>query len=414
MRETRTPVWLIVAPWAGAAVIAVSLVLMASSGLRLVATAGLALVGLGLSLALVGAAHLVGAANDAALKSNHASETLALEVQSHKDALDDLAEGLDVAIFLVDSKLKIEYANQTAVRLFGFDDPEGRTLLAVTMSPQIVHMVERVAASGEPAKDELTFEQPDEQTMSVVVWRESTELQRIFVSLYDITHLRRLERVRRDFVANVSHELRTPLTTIRAMAETLVDDPEDEELRQKYGTRIVTEVDRLTRVAEDLLTLSSLEAGQAVKSDVDLAEIARHVVTQVQPKAQKKNLEVSLTAPEALPLRANDNQMTQVLLNLIDNAINYTQEGGVQVMVSTEEDHAVIEVRDTGIGIALDHQPRIFERFYRVDRGRSRESGGTGLGLSIVRNIVEAHGGKVILTSQLGHGSTFRVTLPMN
>lgn len=413
MGNRKIVTWLVALPWVGVVVTVVALVSSASPGFKTASTMALGLVGVGMSMLLLAVAQWTMtslAQRDQALQE---ASTLAMELQGHMNALDDLAEGLDVGIFLVDSKMKIEYANPKAIALFEFPDPESQTLLAVTLSSPIVSLVESVAQTGVSTKDEIVFEHPTERIMSVVAWRESTDLNRIFVSLYDTTHLRRLERVRRDFVANVSHELRTPLTTIRAMAETLIDDPDDLEMRQKYQERIVAEVDRLTRVAEDLLTLSALEAGQAVKSDVDLAEIARNVVAQTQAKAKKKKLKLNLQAPDKLPLMANDHQMTQVVLNLVDNAINYTQEGSVDVEVNQEGDHAILEVRDTGIGIAVDHQPRIFERFYRVDRGRSRESGGTGLGLSIVRNIVEAHGGKITVSSRLGHGSTFRVYLPL-
>ncbi len=413
MNVGKPPLWLALAPWVGVLVTVVSLSLLTVDGLRVSAIVALGTVGVAMPLAMTAAAHYASrteAERDAARK--HA-DTLAQEVQRHKDALDDLAEGLDVGILLVDPKLKIEYANQRAVSMFEFNRPEGQTLLTMTMSAPFVSLVEGVATTGEPAKDELTFDHPEERIMAVVAWCESTELKRIFVSLYDITHLRRLERVRRDFVANVSHELRTPLTTIRAMAETLVENPGDLAMKEKYETGIIFEIDRLTRITEDLLTLSTLEAGQSVKSDVDLAEIVRNVVEQAKPKAAKKGLSLRLDAPDTLPLQANDHQMTQVILNLVDNAINYTQEGGVEVTLRKDEGQAVIEVKDSGIGLAVDHHPRIFERFYRVDRGRSRETGGTGLGLSIVRNIAEAHGGKVAVASELGHGSTFTVYLPL-
>ncbi|MBX3111659.1 MAG: PAS domain-containing protein [Fimbriimonadaceae bacterium] len=413
MTRPPTPFRVLALPWAGVVVSVVALATAHTAGMQTVAITALGLVGVGMSLAMVMMSQRSAVTETQRDKAVEVADALAVELQGHKDALDDLAEGLDVGIFLVDPKTKIEYANPKAVSLFEFDEPEGQTLLAVTLSSTVVELVERVASSGEAAKDEIVFEHPSERIMAVVAWQESTAVKRIFVSLYDITHLRRLERVRRDFVANVSHELRTPLTTIRAMAETLIDDPDDAELRHKYEARIVAEVDRLTRVAEDLLTLSALEAGQAVKSDVDLAEIVRNVVNQTQAKAAKKGLNLTIHAPQSLPVRANEHQMNQVALNLIDNAVNYTQEGSVDVDLSLEGDHAVLEVKDTGIGVAVDHQPRIFERFYRVDRGRSRETGGTGLGLSIVRNIVEGHGGKVTVSSRLGHGSTFRVYLPL-
>ena len=225
--------------------------------------------------------------------------------------------------------------------------------------------------------------------------------------------MRRLERIRQDFVSNVSHELRTPLTIIRAKAETLADDPDtDLATRTRYLQNITDEVDRLTYISADLLTLSTAESSKITKTETDLAAMLRSTVQKLEPKVKEKGLEISFEGPPSLMIQANETQMSQVALNLIDNAINYSTDGAVSVRLGRRGPDIEFEVTDTGIGIASDHLPRIFERFYRVDKGRSRATGGTGLGLAIVKHIVEAHGGRVMVESSLNQGSRFTVLLP--
>lgn len=337
---------------------------------------------------------------------------LEAKLESQRNAVDLLAEGLEIAVFLCDSRPTILYANRKATEMFRFENPVSRTILAVTLSYDLETLVTACAQTGEKQHAELTFAYPDERTALAEAWPER-EGDRIFLSLYETTDLRRLERVRTDFVANVSHELRTPLTTIRAMAETLQDEPGNEELLERYLAKIIAEVDRLSLIANDLLILSAAESNPVRKQGCDIAEVFRSVVQQLRPKATDKGLEVSYEGPEKLTIEANSAQMSQVAINLVDNAINYTQEGRVQVSLQHEGDQVVIIVRDTGVGIASESLPRIFERFYRVDKGRTRSTGGTGLGLSIVKHIVEAHGGQVNVQSALNQGSTFFVRLPI-
>lgn len=259
---------------------------------------------------------------------------------------------------------------------------------------------------------ELTFSFPTEIFARAKAWRSSSTDDRVYLSIYEITDLRRLERVRRDFVANVSHELRTPLTLIRAMAETLQDD-DDDKRRENYLAKIIHEVDCLSTISSDLLELSTAESNPVRKQRCDLAEIVRTVVEKLHHKAEEKGLALTFEGPESLPVEANPSQISQVAVNLIDNALNYTVEGSVAVRLWKSDGRGLLSVTDTGIGIASDHAPRVFERFYRVDKARSRQTGGTGLGLSIVKHIVEAHGGTVGVDSTLNVGSTFRVSLPI-
>jgi PAS domain S-box-containing protein len=237
----------------------------------------------------------------------------------------------------------------------------------------------------------------------------------LFLLLFDdVTELRRLETVRRDFVANVSHELRTPLASIRAMAETLQDGAiNDMAVAGRFVNIIVGEVERLTRILEDLLILSRAESKLPERHSFVLSDLVRDVVERFQPQAGKAQIQLSYQGPRPLMVVANRDQIEQVLVNLVDNAIKYTPPGGrVDVTAKPQDQLVTVYVVDTGIGILSQDLPRLFERFYRVDKARSRQSGGTGLGLSIVKHIVETHGGKVMVESEYGRGSTFSFTLP--
>jgi two-component system phosphate regulon sensor histidine kinase PhoR len=235
--------------------------------------------------------------------------------------------------------------------------------------------------------------------------------------LHDVTELRRLEGVRRDFVANVSHELKTPLTAIHGLVETLLDDPSiDEGKRREYLERIRVQSERMSSLVADLLTLSRVESGEAVldRSPLDLRERVRDSARRFLPAAEAKALRLETVLPQEPVVVLGDAQaLSEVVDNLLDNAVKYTPAGGrVWVRVDGGAGSAVLEVEDTGPGIAPRDRDRIFERFYRVDKARSRELGGTGLGLAIVKHIVLALGGEVSVESAPGAGSTFRVRLP--
>jgi two-component system phosphate regulon sensor histidine kinase PhoR len=341
------------------------------------------------------------------------SQLLQAQLEQQRRAVDELADGLDVAIFVCDSRATIAYANRRAGELFRFESAIDRSVLAVTLSYELEQLVVEAARTGETRDAELTFTYPDERVGLAKAWSAYPESSRVFLSVYEITALRRLERVRQDFVANVSHELRTPMTLIRAMAETLLDDlPEDEELAHRYLTKITAEVDRLSSITQDLLILSAAESNPVRKQVCDIADVFRGVTQELSQKAADKGLELRYEGVPVLKIEANPSQMKQVALNLVDNAINYTHAGSVSVDVQGAGDQVRIDIHDTGMGIASEHLDRIFERFYRIDKGRSRATGGTGLGLSIVKHIVEAHGGSVSVESRLNVGSTFTVKLP--
>jgi two-component system phosphate regulon sensor histidine kinase PhoR len=344
------------------------------------------------------------------------ADTLEREIRRQREVVDALADGLEIGIFLCDSKTMIEYANQTASDLFKFPDPRRRNMLAVTLSHDLESMINMALSTRVAQRGEVVLRYPEERIGLAKAWLDPVSDDRVFVTVQDITSLRRLERVRRDFVANVSHELRTPLTTIRAMAETLLDTPDEEmhEYKSRFLPKVISEVDRLNMITDDLLTLSAAESKPVEKKAMDLAALVRECLEDFHVKAESKGLELKVETPARVTALINPHQITQVISNLIDNAIKYSNQGEIQVTLLLEDEEAILSVKDNGIGIAEEHHRRVFERFYRVDKGRSRATGGTGLGLSIVKHIVEAHGGRIEVESQEGMGSTFRLYLPVH
>jgi signal transduction histidine kinase len=235
------------------------------------------------------------------------------------------------------------------------------------------------------------------------------------LALLDLTTRRRLETIRRDFVANVSHELKTPLTVISGFAETLLDHDLSGAQREQFVGTIQTNVVRMQRIVDDLLDLARYESGGWVPNpvSVDVNAAAAEALALVQGEAIRKKLDLRATiAPGAERATADPTALRQILQNLVENAVRYTPTGSVTVFTQPKENGTVVGVRDTGIGIPREHLPRIFERFYRVDAGRSREVGGTGLGLAIVKHLAEAHGGSVRATSTVGGGTEIAVFFP--
>ena len=236
------------------------------------------------------------------------------------------------------------------------------------------------------------------------------------VALFDLTPVRRLETVRRDFVANASHELRTPLTVIGGFAETLLDDSLPNAQRQQFARTVLANTHRMQRIVDDLLDLSRIESGgwKPNPSNVDVRALATEALATVKERRPESPVTLGLeVAPDATHVWADPTALRQVLTNLIDNAVRHTNEGSVTVFARRSERGGVaVGVRDTGIGIPAEHLPRIFERFYRVDAGRSRSEGGTGLGLAIVKHLVEGHGGRVRAESTVGRGTKIWAELP--
>lgn len=315
---------------------------------------------------------------------------------------------------------RIQHANDEARRLLaiGGSDASGRTVLEATLSEDLSALVRTALATGATRSAEIRLLHADNRVVSAAVApvpSDAAERPWALV-IHDVTDLRRLEKIRRDFVANVSHELRTPLASIRAMAETLQDGAiSDAAVADRFLETIINEAQRLTRISDDLLVLADAETHPPQRGRFCLTDLIRELTDRMQPAAAQAGVTLRAEVPEGVEVCAHADQIEQVLLNLIDNGIKYTPAGGaVEIGLTATPEEVTVSVLDTGIGIMREHQSRIFERFYRVDKARSRRSGGTGLGLSIVKHIVEAHGGRVAVESEYGRGSRFTFTLPQD
>jgi len=352
-------------------------------------------------------------------KLKEANGQLAAHAANYHDQLRALSDSSGAGMIVLDPRGAVVHANAAAGRILNSVKGElvGHALIQATLSSEMQQFVEGAAGTGRPVTQDFTMPGSQARVLRASVYPLAVGLSGVpetMLVLVDVTELHRLETIRRDFVANVSHELRTPLASIRAIAETLQEGAlEDGEVAGPFLETIIRETDRLGRISQDLLILSDAESKAPAKNRFNLSALLQEVVNRSSRHAEQSGVELNLRVPPDLAINASEDQIEQVLVNLVDNAIKYTPSGGtVCVEASQEESKVVVEVSDTGIGIMQQDLPRIFERFYRVDKARSRESGGTGLGLSIVKNIVEAHGGEVRVASEFNRGSTFTIALP--
>ena len=348
-------------------------------------------------------------------------QTAIRELSREKTQLAAILDSMVEAVAAVDAAGRIVAVNPAFSRITGTELPHagGRPFMEVLRHTQLNALIGETLKEGRPRSEEVRVLFGEElvfEAHAVPMSLEGRPFGALLV-LHDITRLRRLEGLRRDFVANVSHEVRTPLASIKAFAETLRSGGvEDVEHRMEFLDAIEKDADRMTRLVEDLLDLSAIESGRRAPrlEPVHLRDAVQEAAAAVMPLAKRKEVKVeSLIPGDCPPVRADKDQLGQVLLNLIDNAVKFNKDGGsVTISVSFGEGKSTVTVEDTGRGIPSEDLPRVFERFYRVDKARSRELGGTGLGLAIVKHIVEAHGGEVGVESRLGVGSTFRFSLP--
>jgi len=330
-------------------------------------------------------------------------EEIGRDRQQREAVLSAMEEG----VLLVGADDSLGYANPAAARLLG---GVPRTLRALT-PPAVRGLVEETRSDGQAREREVETGFPTRVLQaSTVALRDPGE---VLVVLRDVTAPRRVEAMRRDFVADASHELKTPAAAIQAAAETVERAVgEDPESAARFATQLRRDATRLSRIVSDLLDLSRLEAERPDLDSVRLDRVVADETDRLTSAAAGSGVRIE-PAVEPVTVRGARGDLALLVRNLLDNAVRYSPEGGrVDVRLVERDGRAVLEVEDTGIGIPTRDLPRIFERFYRVDRARSRETGGTGLGLSIARHIAERHGGRIEAESELGRGSTFRVTLP--
>ena len=357
------------------------------------------------------------ALNRTAVALREKIERLGDEQAKVRTILDGMTEG----VVALDDRGRLLLLNPAARAMFAVGNgiAEGRPFLEVIRQKELLDLVYEVRASGTPARHELELGPPINR---VVAARGAPvglgpETPGVLLVLHDVTELRRLERVRSEFVANVSHELRTPLTCIKGYLETLLDGAlDDPEHARRFLEVAGTHAERLDRLIDDLLELSNIESGRVtmVPMQLDLGDVVAGVAAMFERQTTQGGQTLERAVPAGLTVHADRDRLVQILVNLVDNAVKFTPEGG-RIRIEAEpgpDGRVAVRVRNTGVGIPSTELPRITERFYRVDKTRSREVGGTGLGLAIVKHLVQAHGGELLIESALGHGTTVSFTLP--
>jgi two-component system phosphate regulon sensor histidine kinase PhoR len=341
-----------------------------------------------------------------------------VEEQSKQQALlDSMVEG----VLLLDTQGRVEHMNPALVRLFGLSGEKRGELVADALPvPALSELAARAVQQGRLTDQEVELPGDPGKILQInaVALRDPDRMLAgtLFV-FHDLTQHKRLAEQRREFVANVSHELRTPLSLIKGYTETLLAGAKDDPGTATRFLQIIDKhADRLTFLIEDLLTISKLESGQVIMNlqPTVLHEVVMQVLEDLKGKAEERGTDLRNEVPPTLRIHGDGDRLQQVIANLVDNAIKYGRQGGRVVVGARSLHEDIVEawVADDGLGIPVEARERIFERFYRIDKGRSREQGGTGLGLSIVKHIVHAHGGEVRVESDPGRGSCFYFTLP--
>jgi two-component system, OmpR family, phosphate regulon sensor histidine kinase PhoR len=363
-------------------------------------------------------ADLSGTLNQTALKLDKTIRTLVEERNQSAAILASMEEGVAV----IDSAQRIIYCNRAFCHATGIPDApiHGRSVVELIHQADLLSLIHKALSGNAIIRGEVVFGSVHTTSFAVTSAPVSSDgsVTGAVMVLHDITEIRRLERARRDFAANISHEFRTPLTAIQGFAETLLEGALDDSVNSRRFIQIIQDnALRLGRLTEDLLKLARIEAGQLQleMQPIAIAGVIESCIETIRVKADQKDLSVEMECPPDLPLLQGDFRAVQeILLNLLDNAIRYSSSGGrIRIGAAVNGPEIALSVSDTGIGIQKAEQDRIFERFYRADAARSRESGGTGLGLSIAKHLVEAHGGRIKVESEVGRGSTFNVFLPL-
>jgi two-component system phosphate regulon sensor histidine kinase PhoR len=365
-------------------------------------------------------ASLAVAANSVARQFEQRAAELTHQQQEHDTIVSSMIEG----VLVVDADEKLISINQAAARLLGLENANviGRSLPETIRNSDLHRLVTRTLKLGTTVEGDITLSGVENRYLQVTgtMLPDATHgTIGALVVLNDVTRLRKLEQVRRDFVANVSHELKTPITSIKGYVETLLDgayrNPDESE---RFLNIVARQANRLNAIIEDLLKLSRIEQGvergEIVLEQTALKGLLMAAISACETQITAKSIRVSMSCPDDLVARINPPLLEQAIVNLIDNAAKYSDAGSAIEIAALQDNRAIsITVCDHGVGIAPEHLPRLFERFYRVDKARSRSEGGTGLGLAIAKHIVQAHGGTISVSSRVGEGSTFTISLPL-
>jgi two-component system phosphate regulon sensor histidine kinase PhoR len=350
--------------------------------------------------------------------NGQASERVIAKLQEERERLETVLDGMSDGIFTVDGLGRLRMYNPQAARMLGLSPSLLKRPLAEALPFEpLLQLVAGTHGEEDEALASVEFELPGHPAATVLARRSPLkDPGGVLVVLSDVTEMRRLETIRRDFVANVSHELRTPISVIQANAETLLDGAlDDTDFGRGFVEAIHRNSERLSRLITELLDLSRIEA-RRYPMDIEVLSVRRAVQRVVDAMSQAvsaKSMQVELSMATGLQVLADSKALDQVLYNLLDNAVKYTPEGGnISIRAGARSGHVLIEVQDDGPGIAPRHRARIFERFYRIDPGRSRDMGGTGLGLAIVKHLVDSMRGSIGVKPAPGGGALFWVTLP--
>ncbi len=344
------------------------------------------------------------------------------QITEERNKVKAILTSMNDGVIAVDRNGDILLVNPAVERMFNisYENSVGKSVIEVIRNFDLEKLLHEALTSDHSITRELQLMAPEPRSfrISTAPLTNETGVVGVVAVMRDITAFREVERMKTDFVANVSHELRTPLTSIKGFVETLLDGAlEDQDTARHFLEIINDEADRLNRLISDLLSLSRIEAKQREihKKPLDMEKLILNSVSILTPQAKEKNQVLNTDIIGPLPLiEADEDMIGQLMINLVDNAIKYTPEGGqIAVCAQAWNDGVKVAVSDTGIGIPRESIPRLFERFYRVDKARSREMGGTGLGLAIVKHILEVHNGKIEVESRLGKGSTFTFYIPV-
>lgn len=345
-------------------------------------------------------------------------------IRQNENHLQSVLSNMINGVVMMDASGSILIMNERAEQILGVSAAKliGRHYREIKQQFELSQLIIEGFDTRRHIHEEITFYYPEERLLELnivpIYQGNSSELGGILLVLQDVSAIRRLERMRSEFVANVSHELKTPIAAVKGFAETLLGGAvKDEETTKAFLEIIYDESERLNRLIGDILELSKIESRRVplMLSPVDINQFMTHTIALLEVSASRKQIEVNLSSPEELYMEGDEDRLRQIFVNLLSNAISYTPEGGkIFVNISvTEQETVRVTIADTGIGIPEKDLPRIFERFYRVDKARSRGSGGTGLGLSIVKHLVELHKGTITVQSTVGKGTTFILELPL-